>query len=146
MAARNFPEILLSSGLPKVSPIRATRCARRIQEPHGPGWIELFGPFRRLFAMNQGIEYQREPPHRVPMFFLFDFANYATMIRLAWKEKVPRARFYYLAVLLIGVPIISTFHAICFFLDGLFFPDLRRVRRRPRRPHGRRIRGQSCRG
>ena len=61
------------------------------------------------------------------MRFLFDFRNYFTMIGLAWNEKVPRARFYYLAVLLIGVPIISTFHAICFFLDGIFFPDLRNV-------------------
>jgi len=61
------------------------------------------------------------------MRFLFDFSNYAIMLRLAWNEKVPRARFYYLAVLLIGVPIISTFHAICFFLDGIVFPDLRKV-------------------
>ena len=51
------------------------------------------------------------------MFFLFDFANYFKMIRLAWNERVPKARRWYLAVLLIGRPIISTFHAICFALD-----------------------------
>ena len=39
------------------------------------------------------------------MFFLFDFANYFKMIRLAWNEKVPRARYRYLAVLLIGVAV-----------------------------------------
>ena len=61
------------------------------------------------------------------MFFLFDFSNYATMIRLAWNEKVPKARYYYLAVLLIGVPIISSFHAICFLLDWFLFPDLKNV-------------------
>jgi hypothetical protein len=61
------------------------------------------------------------------MFFLFDFGNYLKMIRLAWNEKVPKARFYYLAVLLIGVPIISTFHAICFFLDGFLYPGLKSV-------------------
>jgi omega-hydroxy-beta-dihydromenaquinone-9 sulfotransferase len=61
------------------------------------------------------------------MRFLFDFDNYFKMLGLAWNEKVPRARYYYLAVLLIGVPIISTFHAICFALDWIFFPDLKRV-------------------
>lgn len=59
--------------------------------------------------------------------FFFDFANYFKMIGLAWNEKVPKARHYYLAVLLIGVPIVSTFHAICFLLDRLFYPDLASV-------------------
>jgi len=59
--------------------------------------------------------------------FYFDFANYLKMIRLAWNEKVPKARHYYLAVLLIAVPLVSTFHAICFFLDRVFYPDLKRV-------------------
>ncbi|MCB9726833.1 MAG: sulfotransferase [Spirochaetaceae bacterium] len=61
------------------------------------------------------------------MFFLFDFANYLKMLRLAWNEKVPKARYYYLAVLLVAVPIVSTFHAICFLLDWLLFPELRRA-------------------
>ncbi len=61
------------------------------------------------------------------MFFLFDFDNYFKMIGLAWNEKVPKARYYYLGVLLVGVPIISTFHAICFMLDWIVFPDLRKV-------------------
>jgi len=59
--------------------------------------------------------------------FYFDFANYFTMIRLAWNEKVPKARHYYLAVLLLAVPVVSSFHALCFLLDRILFPDLRKV-------------------
>jgi len=58
------------------------------------------------------------------MLFHFDFANYATMVRLAWGEPAGAVRRYYLAVLLLAVPVVSTFHAICFFLDGLLFPGL----------------------
>jgi hypothetical protein len=61
------------------------------------------------------------------MIFYFDFSNYFKMIGLAWREKEPRARHYYLAVLLLWVPIVSTFHAICFALDGLIYPDLKKV-------------------
>ena len=61
------------------------------------------------------------------MLFHFDFANYAKMIRLAWNEKNPMARRYYLAVLFFAVPIVSTFHAICFFLDGILFPGLHKI-------------------
>ena len=58
------------------------------------------------------------------MIFHFDFANYFRMLGLAWHERNPRARLYYLSVLLLWVPIVSTFHAICFFLDGILFPGL----------------------
>lgn len=58
------------------------------------------------------------------MRFHFDFANYFTMLRLAAGERNPKARFYYLAVLLLVVPVVATFHAICFFLDGIVFPGL----------------------
>ncbi|MAE95863.1 MAG: sulfotransferase family protein [Deltaproteobacteria bacterium] len=61
------------------------------------------------------------------MLFYFDFDNYVRMLRLAWNESAPKARLYYLGVLLVAVPIVSGFHAICFFLDGLLFPELRRV-------------------
>lgn len=61
------------------------------------------------------------------MWFHFDFANYATMIRLAWGEKIPRVRFYFLAVLLLWVPLVAAFHAACFFLDGILFPGLWRT-------------------
>ena len=49
------------------------------------------------------------------------------MLRLAWREKNQKVRIYYLFVLLIWVPLVATFHAICFFLDGLIYPELRRV-------------------
>ncbi|HEM46785.1 MAG TPA: sulfotransferase, partial [Alphaproteobacteria bacterium] len=61
------------------------------------------------------------------MFFHFDFANHRKMIALAWNEPNPRARRYYLAVLLLAVPVVATFHAVCFFLDGLLFPGLWRT-------------------
>jgi len=61
------------------------------------------------------------------MRFHFDFANYFKMLRLAWNEKMPAARIYYLVVLLLWVPPVSSFHAICFFLDGIFFPGMLRI-------------------
>jgi hypothetical protein len=61
------------------------------------------------------------------MCFYFDFDNYFKMLGLARNEKIARARYYYLGVLCIAVPIVSSFHAICFFLDGILFPGLRRV-------------------
>ena len=61
------------------------------------------------------------------MFFHFDFANYFRMVRLAWNERNPRARRTYLAKLLLWVPPVAVFHALCFFLDGIFFPGLRRT-------------------
>ncbi len=64
------------------------------------------------------------------MLFLFDFDNYFKMIRLAWNETVPRARRRYLFVLLVVAPIVASFHALCFFLDRIFFPDLGTVEMR----------------
>lgn len=62
------------------------------------------------------------------MLFHFDFANWITMIRLAAREKQVAVRLYFLAILLVAVPIVSTFHAVCFFLDGVLFPGLRKTR------------------
>jgi len=59
--------------------------------------------------------------------FYFDFANYFKMVRLAWAEPDAKVRFYYLAILCLFVPIVSSFHALCFSLDRLFFPGLDRV-------------------
>ena len=61
------------------------------------------------------------------MLFYFDVDNWLHMIRLAWSETSPKAKGYYLAVLCIGAPVICTFHAICFALDWVLFPGLRRV-------------------
>ncbi len=62
------------------------------------------------------------------MRFFFDFDNYFKMLRLAWGEESTKARNYYLVVLCVSIPIVSTFHAVCFFLDGILFPGLRRVK------------------
>jgi hypothetical protein len=62
------------------------------------------------------------------MRFHFDFANYFRMLRLAWGERNPRARVVYLAKLLLWIPPVAAFHAVCFFLDGIFFPGLHRTR------------------
>ncbi len=59
--------------------------------------------------------------------FFFDFDNYFKMVRLAWNEETQAVRFYYLAVLCLGVPLAASFHAVCFFLDELLFPGLRDV-------------------
>lgn len=61
------------------------------------------------------------------MIFLFDWQNYGKMLRLAWGEPSLRVRVYFLMILLLWVPPVSTFHAICFFLDGLLFPGLWRT-------------------
>jgi len=59
--------------------------------------------------------------------FYFDFSNYFKMLRLAWGERNGAARRYSLFVLLVPVPLVSSFHAICFMLDGVFFPSLRKA-------------------
>ncbi|MCS5634949.1 MAG: sulfotransferase [Myxococcota bacterium] len=62
------------------------------------------------------------------MIFFFDFANYRKMVRLAWNEPLPAVRYYFLSILCLAVPLVSSFHAICFFLDGILFPGLWRVK------------------
>jgi hypothetical protein len=57
----------------------------------------------------------------------FDFATYFRMVRLARREPSGRRRRRLLFRLLIVVPLVATFHAVCFFLDRVFFPGLRRV-------------------
>ncbi len=58
------------------------------------------------------------------MLFHFDFHNYFTLLRLAWREPNARVRTYSLSILLLWIPPVATFHALCFFLDGLLFPGL----------------------
>jgi hypothetical protein len=62
------------------------------------------------------------------MFFYFDFAQYRRLLSLAWRESNPRARRHSLRVLLLAVPSVALFHAVCFFLDAVFFPALWRTR------------------
>ena len=61
------------------------------------------------------------------MRFHFDFARYAAMLRFAFREPNAAARARALSVLLLAVPAVASFHAVCFFLDGLLYPALRRT-------------------
>lgn len=49
------------------------------------------------------------------------------MLRLAWRERNPRNRSRLLVSLLVVVPTVATLHALCFLLDPILFPGLRRV-------------------
>jgi hypothetical protein len=62
------------------------------------------------------------------MIFHFDFRMWSRLVRLAWREPHPRGRRSMLVRLLVYVPLVASFHAICFFLDGIVFPGLHRVR------------------
>lgn len=66
------------------------------------------------------------------MLFYFEFRTWLQMLRLAWRERNPRHRRGLLFTLLVTVPAVASVHAVCFFLDPILFPDLRRTRvRRP---------------
>lgn len=49
------------------------------------------------------------------------------MIRLAFGERRLGVRAWFLYRLLVWVPLVASFHALCFLLDGVFFPGLRRL-------------------
>jgi len=59
--------------------------------------------------------------------FYFDFATWRRMLRLAWSERNPRNRRKLLFSLLLVVPGVASFHAVCFALDPVLFPSLRRT-------------------
>src|SRR5436853_3621664 len=61
------------------------------------------------------------------MLMYFDFATWRHMVRLAARETHARTRRKLLVRLLVVVPLVASFHAICFFLDALLFPGLRKV-------------------
>jgi len=59
--------------------------------------------------------------------FYFDWANYRTMLRLLREEPNRSQRRKMYGAFLIGVPIVAAIHAICFALDPVLFPSLRRT-------------------
>lgn len=61
------------------------------------------------------------------MIMYFDFHTYFRMLRLARKEENRAGRRRLFFILLVLVPMVATFHAICFFLDNILFPGLRQV-------------------
>jgi len=60
------------------------------------------------------------------LLYHFDFRVYFQMIRLAFAEKNPHGRRRLLVELFLLVPLVASFHAVCFFLDWVLFPSLRR--------------------
>jgi hypothetical protein len=61
------------------------------------------------------------------VIFHFDFRMWAQMLAVAWREPSPAGRRAMLVRLLVYVPLVASFHAVCFFLDGVLFPGLHRV-------------------
>ena len=61
------------------------------------------------------------------MLFYFDFDTYRRMFRLARREENAANRRKLLFILLVLLPIVSTVHAVFFFLDYVFYPGLREV-------------------
>ena len=61
------------------------------------------------------------------MWMYFDFRSWFKMLRLAWREQNPRNRRRLLFSLLITVPVVASLHAVCFFLDPILFPGLKRT-------------------
>ncbi len=66
-------------------------------------------------------------PTSSAMLLYFDFDTWLKMLGLAWSEPSLCVRLRYLAMLVLWVPLVSTFHALCFALDWLLFPSLRRT-------------------
>ncbi len=62
------------------------------------------------------------------MLYYFDFTIWFKLIRLAARESNPKQRRGLLRLLLWHVPLRASITAICFFLDGILFPGLWRVK------------------
>jgi len=62
------------------------------------------------------------------MIMYFDFSMYFRMVRLAFREKNRAGRRRLFFTLFVLLPVVSSFTAICFFLDGIFFPGLHRLK------------------
>ncbi|CPR11802.1 sulfotransferase family protein [Mycobacterium bohemicum DSM 44277] len=59
--------------------------------------------------------------------FYFDWPNYRTMLRLLRREPPASRPWVRYLAFLVGMPAIAAFHAVCFALDPILFPSLRRT-------------------
>ena len=59
--------------------------------------------------------------------FYFDWSNYVTMLRLLRRSARSQRRWAPFARFAVGVPLVAALHALCFALDPLLFPALRRT-------------------
>lgn len=64
--------------------------------------------------------------------FYFDWSTYRTMLKLLRTEQPAARRRKLYAAFMIAIPAVAAVHAVCFALDPLLFPSLRRTEvRRP---------------
>jgi hypothetical protein len=61
------------------------------------------------------------------MLFHFDFERWLRLVALSFGERRLSVRAWFLFRLLVWVPLVASFHAVCFLLDGVFFPLLHRI-------------------
>ncbi len=59
--------------------------------------------------------------------YYFDWHAWRKMVSLAWRERNPRNRGRLLVTLLVVIPCVASLHAVCFLLDPILFPALRRT-------------------
>ena len=59
--------------------------------------------------------------------FYFDWGNYLTMLTLLRAEPDAARRRRLMAVFLVGIPLMAAIHTVCFALDPIVFPALRRT-------------------
>lgn len=57
----------------------------------------------------------------------FDFRTWWRLVTLSAQESSPRRRLRLYYKLLLKVPLVAVFNALCFFLDPILFPALRRT-------------------
>lgn len=60
--------------------------------------------------------------------FYFDWANYRTMLRLLRRDPPASKPWIRYFAFLVGVPAVAAIHGVCFALDPLLYPSLRRTR------------------
>ena len=59
--------------------------------------------------------------------FYFDWSNYVTMLRLLRRDARQQRRWAPFVRFAVGVPLLAGLHALCFALDPVLFPSLRRT-------------------
>src|SRR5262249_17423208 len=96
--------------------------------PHAVSLLACAAPLEGLDAPPPRARATPRPPRPAAPRFLFPFSFPVSRRRLglAPAERSPRGRRRLLAELLFAVPAVAGFHALCFALDWVLFPSLRR--------------------
>jgi len=80
-------------------------------------------PVITLFYPTPEPTWRKGPVYR----FFFDFERYVKMVRLARREVDPNKRRSLYRTFFLVVPAFALLHAVCFALDPIVFPGLRRT-------------------